>query len=467
MAGMGYGTTKPLALFGSGYMLENPEVTTKYSISLRSNSNTDSFVSYTQQRGRVEISSTDFQAGKVKWEAIITATDMDDVNIKLPLDGTIFSNDLTNVGNYVTGSFEVKDAANNVVTGATPNYNGSELTYTFPDNIGDTATINFETWIPKEKYYKQYRYNDSSWDFSSTQQVSNGATTGTATSAVKLLKADNTELATSNLWTVALKPVWIQKDGVQNYKDNTITWTITVNHNGKYNRKPLQDLAITDIIPVGLSFKSATFQKSEANVWSDINTITTRPADDVYSFGQVEGPVRLVIVTDITGTQTSFTNKATAKWNLDQTDGNGQNNDIGVTDQATVNKATNSLSKTANGGDLTSGTLGWKVTVKPLDAMPDGNIYDLLVYGDGSDIDWNNVQVSPPIDSELLTAIRTKSTANPRYWQRYKPGSFSSADGLTEKSIPLPKMARQSPIFWPSPALQPEKRYIRIPLILS
>ena len=97
--------------------------------------------------------------------------------------------------------------------------------------------------------------------------------------------------------------------------------------------------------------------------------------------------MRLVIVTDITGTQTSFTNKATAKWNLDQIDGNGQNNDIGVTDQATVNKATNSLSKTANGGDLTSGTLGWKVTVKPLDAMPDGNIYDLLVYGDGSEID--------------------------------------------------------------------------------
>ena len=176
---------------------------------------------------------------------------MDDVNIKLPLDGTIFSNDLTNVGNYVTGSFEVKDAANNVVAGAAPTYNGGELTYTFPDNIGDTAIINFETWIPKEKYYKQYRYNDSSWDFSSTQQVSNGATTGTATSAVKLLKADNTELATSNLWTVALKPVWIQKDGVQNYKDNTITWTITVNHNGKYNRKPLQDLAITDIIPPG------------------------------------------------------------------------------------------------------------------------------------------------------------------------------------------------------------------------
>ncbi|MGC6589393.1 DUF7601 domain-containing protein [Paenibacillus sp. Dod16] len=433
VAGMDYGTTKPLALFGSGYMLENPEVTAKYSISLRSNSNTDSFVSYTQQRGRVEISSTDFQAGKVKWQAIVTATDMDDVNIKLPLDGTIFSNDLTNVGNYVTGSFEVKDAANNVVIGEAPTYNGSELTYTFPDNIGDTATINFETWIPKEKYYKQYRYNDSSWDFSSTQQVSNGVTTGTATSAVKLLKADNTELATSNLWTVALKPVWIQKDGVQNYKDNTITWTITVNHNGKYNRKPLQDLAITDIIPPGLSFKSATFQKSEANVWSDINTITTKPADDVYSFGQVEGPVRLVIVTDITGTQTSFTNKATAKWNLDQTDGNGQNNDIGVTDQATVNKATNSLSKTANGGDLTSGTLGWKVTVKPLDSMPDGNIYDLLVYGDGSDIDWNNVQVSPTIDSELLTAIRTKSTANPRYWQRYKPDSFSSADGLTEK----------------------------------
>jgi len=433
VTGMDYGTTKPLALFGSGYMLENPEVAAKYSISLRSNSNTDSFVSYTQQRARVEISSTDFQAGKVKWQAIVTATDMDDVNIKLPLDGTIFSNDLTNVGNYVTGSFEVKDAANNVVIGAAPTYNGSELTYTFPDNIGDTATINFETWIPKEKYYRHYRYNDSSWDLSSTQHVSNGATTGTATSAVKLLKADNTELATSNQWTVALKPVWIQKGGVQNYKDNTITWTITVNHNGKYNRQPLQDLAITDAIPTGLSFKSATFQKFEANAWSDINTITTKPADDVYSFGQVNGPVRLVIVTDITGTQTSFTNKATAKWNLDQTNGNGQNNDIGVTDQATVTKATNSLSKTANGGDLTSGTLGWKVTVKPLDAMPDGNIYDLLVYGDGSNIDWNNVQVSPPIDSELLTAIRTKSTANPRYWQRYKPDSFSSADGLTEK----------------------------------
>nr|WP_307541018.1 DUF5979 domain-containing protein [Paenibacillus sp. W4I10] len=433
VAGMDYGTTKPITIFGSAYTLGNPDVTAKYSINLRSNSNTESLVSYTEQRGRIEISNTDFQAGKVKWQAIVTATDMDDVNIKLPLDRTIFSNDLTNVGNYVTGSLEVKDAANNVVAGATPTYNGSKLTYTFPDNIGDTATINFETWIPKEKYYKQYRYNDISWDLNSTQQVSNGATTGTAPSAVKLLKADNTELTASNLWTVALKPVWIQKDGVQNYKDNTITWTITVNHNGKYNRKPLQDLAITDAIPAGLSFKSATFQKSEANAWSDINTITTKPADDVYFFGNVDSPVRLVIVTDITGTQTSFTNKATAKWNLDQADGNGQNNDIGVTDQATVTKATNSLSKTSNGGDLTSGTLGWKVTVKPMDAMPDGSLYDLLVYGDGSDIDWNNVQVSPPMDSALLTAIRTKNAANPRYWQQYKPDSFSSADGLTEK----------------------------------
>lgn len=429
VAGMDYGTTAPLNLFGSGYMLENPDVAGKYSISLRSNSNTDSFVSYTQQRGRVEISNADFQAGKVKWQAIVTATDMDDVNIKLPLDKTIFSNDLTNVGNYVAGSFEVKDAANNVVAGATPTYNGNGLTYTFPDNIGDTATINFETWIPKEKYYAQYRYNDSSWDFSKTQQVING----TDTSAVKLLKADNTELTTGNTWAVALKPVWIQKDGVQNYKDNTITWTITVNHNAKYNRNPLQDLAITDVIPAGLTFKSATFQKSEANAWSDINTITTKPGDDVYSFGNVDGPVRLVIVTDITGTQTSFTNKATAKWNLDQTDGNGQNNDSGVTDQATVTKATISLSKTANGGDLATGILGWKVTFKPLDAMPDGSIYDLFVYGDGSDIDWSKVTVSPSIDSELLTAIRTKNAANPRYWQRYKPDSFSSADGLTEK----------------------------------
>ncbi|MFM9280787.1 DUF7601 domain-containing protein [Paenibacillus jiagnxiensis] len=428
--GMDYGTTKPLTIFGSGYMLENPKVTAKYNISLRSNSNTDSFVTYTQPRGRVEISDADFQAGKVKWQAIVTATDMDDVNIKLPLDGTIFSNDLTDVGNYVTGSFEVKDADNNVVEGATPTYNGGELTYTFPGGIGNTATVIFETWIPKEKYYTQYRYNDSSWDFARTQQVSNG----TETSAVKLLKSDdNTELTTSNLWTVALKPVWIQKDGVQNYKDNTITWTITVNHNGKYNRKPLQDLVITDVIPTGLTFKSATFQKFEANVWSDINTITMKPADNAYSFGNVNGPVRLIIVTDITGAQTSFVNSATAKWNLDQTDGNGQNNDKGVTDQATVTKATNSLSKTANGGDLTSGTLGWKVSFKPMDAMPDGNIYDLLVYGNGSDIDWNNVTVSPSIDSALLTAIRTKNAANPRYWQRYKPDSFASADGLTEK----------------------------------
>ncbi|MFB5676867.1 carboxypeptidase regulatory-like domain-containing protein [Paenibacillus terreus] len=429
--GMDYGTNKPLSIFGSGYMLENPKVTAKYNISLRSNSNTDSFVTYTQPRGRVEISDADFQAGKVKWQAIVTATDMDDVNIKLPLDGTVFSNNLTDVGKYVTGSFEIKDANNNVVVGATPTYNGGELTYTFPDGIGNTATVIFETWIPKEKYYAQYRYNDSGWDFARTQQVSNG----TETSAVKLLKSesDNTELTKSDQWTVALKPVWIQKDGVQNYKDNTISWTITVNHNGKYNRKPLQDLVITDVIPTGLTFKSATFQKFEADVWSDINTITTKPADNAYSFGNVNGPVRLIIVTDITGAQTSFVNSATAKWNLDQADGNGQNNDIGVTDQATVNKATNSLSKTANGGDLTSGTLGWKVTFKPLDAMPDGNIYDLLVYGDGSDIDWNNVTVSPSIDPALLTAIRTKNAANPRYWQRYKPDSFASADGLTDK----------------------------------
>ncbi|WP_307473063.1 DUF7601 domain-containing protein [Paenibacillus harenae] len=413
VTGINYGDQKPINIFGAGYILDNPELTPAYSITKRSNSNASD---------NNWINQADFVEGTIKWQVDISATDLFDPTIPQPLDELKFYDalDPVQVGTYVEGSLEVNGSA------ATPDSGtANALAYTFPAGSGDKAVVTFKTWIPKAKYYTEYN------TASGNQTVTNTA---------ELRDKSGNKLLSSNSWRVIFRPDWIQKSGTLDKRSSsadprTITWTIDVNKN--YSKQGLKDSTITDVLPAGLTWRSAAWQSwdSTINNWSATTTPITPGANGVYSFGEINGPIRLVIVSEITGSTTSFPNTAIAQWKLDVN--TVQNNDQAtVKDIATVTIGAHTLTKTTSTGDILGlGILPWKVTLTPQEALPDGAVYDLLVYGDASSIDFTKVTASPAIDPGILDQL--KGNNGPRYYQRFHSGSFQSSDGLTHQVYTL------------------------------
>ncbi|MGE6229964.1 DUF7601 domain-containing protein [Paenibacillus chitinolyticus] len=413
VSGINYGDQKPIDIFGAGYMLENPAVTPAYNITMKSNSNAS-------ENGWIY--EAEFVEGAIEWRVEVSATDMFDPAIPQPLDGLKFYDalDSAQLGIYVDGSLKVNGNA------ATPDGGtASALAYTFPAGSGDKAVITFKTWIPKAKYY--YEYNSGSTGY---QTVLNTA---------DLRDASDSKLLSSNSWRVAFKPDWIQKSGTLDKQSSstdprTITWTIDVNKN--YNKQGLKDFTITDALPAGLTWRSATWQSWDNTLkdWSATKASITPDANNVYNFGEVNGPIRLVIVSEVAGSVTNFANKATAQWKLDVN--SVQHNDQAtVSDAATVSIGAHTLTKSVGTGvePLSSGALPWKVTLTPQEALPDGAVYDLLVYGDAKSIDFTKVTANPAIDVGILDQLKLKGN----YYQRFQSGSFGSSDGLTHQVYTL------------------------------
>ncbi|WP_164827630.1 DUF7601 domain-containing protein [Paenibacillus ehimensis] len=410
LSGIDYGQQKPIGIFGAGYMLENPNVTPAYSITKRSNSNASD---------NNWINQAAFVEGAIEWQVELAATDMFDPAIPQPLDGLKFYDalDPVQVGTYVEGSLKVNGSSVTPDSGTT-----NALAYTFPAGFGDKATVTFKTWIPKVKYYREYNSGSSGFE--------------TVTNTAELRDASDSKLLSSNPWRVTFKPDWIQKSGVLDKRSSsadprTITWTIDVNKN--YSKQGLKDFTITDALPAGLTLRSAAWQSwdSAKKDWSATATPITPGANNLYSFSEVNGPIRLVIVSEVTGNTTGFTNTATAQWKLDVN--TVQDNDQAtVKDAAAVTIGAHTLTKSTSAGDtLGLGILPWKVTLTPQEALPDGAVYDLLVYGDANSIDFTKVTASPAIDAAILDQL--KGNNGPRYYQRFQSGSFQSSDGLTHQ----------------------------------
>ncbi|WP_372631005.1 DUF5979 domain-containing protein [Cohnella sp.] len=424
------------SIFGSDYKFSNSNLVPKYTITLNSLSN-----------GNYDtgINNPSFHEGAITWRAVVSATDMDDTTIPMPLDGLTFSDELANVGVYVPGSFIVdgEDAIE-------PAYAGGILSYQFPDastagNVKSTATVTFKTWIPKNIYY--YEKNGNLGDQYGWYRMDNTA---------KLLGDNAVVKASSNTHRIAIRPNWIVVSGKpgKSGNDTLITWTVVVNqrinNNNVLSRSGLQNVKITDKLPAGTEFVSATYKNGD----SGTNTSITRNAGGEYDIGaaiggNLDGPLYMTVVTKVTdGSKSTFDYSARANWELEVMDGGSaiQNNDAtswdapaSVVDTAQVKIGAHAFTKTVAARNNTAQTLyaGAKWTINltlqyDLDAPV---VYDLLVHGGSLDV-LNNLDDNPKVSSDTLNAIKSQID-DKQLWQKYRDKTLTVSSGLTGDVIAL------------------------------
>lgn len=350
-----------------------------------------------------EISKTgvaDVANKAIEWTVTITAT-QDGASIDL--EGYSFSDDLSQVGLYIPGSFAVDGVT------VTPTITGDTISYVFPADQLSPKEITFSTEI-----------GDSNFFATGEQVIRNTAT---------LLDKEE-EFLVDNQGIARFTPQWITKsgaasdgaEGIYDPTNRTITWTITANHMGT----TIDNFVITDILPDGLTFISASWQSWDGEEWGTLTSIT--PDDNgVYALGTIESMVRLVIVTGVP--DEDFTSIITTYYNSARIDGDGLPGDglssgsVGIPiGYAAINKK-----GTAN---PSNSSIHWTVEVNARgQAIPSLTVYDLLVYGDSTvGFDETLAQGFPEIiDPADLT---------PRYDQQYIEDSFIGS-GLTLVVYPI------------------------------
>ncbi|RED33416.1 carboxypeptidase regulatory-like domain-containing protein [Paenibacillus sp. VMFN-D1] len=421
--GIEYGDTKPISIFGGAYGLKNPAVTPAYNISLTGN-NWPKNGSWSWWY----VTVPGYQDGYLTFQSTPSSFDVLDATIKLPLDGMTFytkPSDYRMV--YVPGSFKV----NGTKVEPTIDVDGS-LSYVFPAGTGVDPKVEYQAWFHKDLYYKEYRGVGIDPGRGSGQRFDPKVELRDASAGVKASAARESWVA----------PDWIQTSGSYDHPNETITWKVTVN---QYNKKKLKDFTITNVLPAGLDFLSAEWQTWVDGVASGETQITP-DANGVYSFGDINGKVELVIKSKVTS-GSSFRIEPRANWDLDTPDGI-QNNDVitgtrpnAVTDEAMVTIGEHVFTKSGSVSieDFNLGGITWTVNLTPQYALPNAAVYDVLVHGGDLNVLDNAVDETGEVSAETIAKIKANvNTA--QLWKQYHAGSLkgvTNASGLTLKAIPL------------------------------
>ncbi|WP_152394206.1 DUF7601 domain-containing protein [Paenibacillus guangzhouensis] len=426
VTGMAYGETKPINIFGGAYQLKNPDVTAAYSITLTS----PGMIKWDQYSYR-GLQPAQFVEGAITWQSTVSAFDQFDNTIKLSLDGkTFYTNPAsynTSPGNvrgiYVPGSFKVNGIE------ATPSIGGDgSLTYTFPVGTGVDPKVEYKTWIPKDAYY--YEHKNPPGNLGRSYRDMRGT--------VELKQSDDTVLVSAGQ-EISFAPDWIQASASYDHLNQTITWTVVVN---QYNKKGLKNFTITNVLPTGLEFTSATWQTWVDGIASGEVSITP-DANSVYSFGDIDGKVELVIKSKVKN-GSSFRIDPRANWVLDTPDGI-QNNDVitglrpaAVTDEAIVTIGAHTFTKSGSISmeDFNFGGVTWTVNLTPQYALPNAAVYDVLVHGGDLNVLDSAVDETGEVTKETIAKIKANVNTS-QLWKQYHKDTLKSANGLTMKAIPL------------------------------
>ncbi|MDO4710924.1 MAG: hypothetical protein Q4A75_03020, partial [Peptostreptococcaceae bacterium] len=331
-----------------------------------------------------------------------------------PLKGYTFADDLAAIGSYVDGSLMVNGGS--VVPTTT-----APLSFTFPDNTADKATISFKTSIPDDKLYTQ-----------SEQSIVNTA---------KFSDEKGAEAVTVTSPPVTFTPQLIQKEGEASDhgstgpydpKNRTITWTITANQEEfTLQNAYIKDKLGTDVGNVlgQLTFKEATWQKWNGSGWDAPQNIVPENGED-YRFGTIDTKILLKIVTNVpdakdgySASTIRFNNGATLHWD----------NGPGIGTATFANIGFNAISKAVVKPDRTTSIIEWKTTVEERkQTIPGLKVYEIFAY-DLDGFDPSQVTGLPaglnPAEAKGLFGkeLQTKG-------QRYIDGSFNASANSTHLS---------------------------------
>ncbi|KQY79852.1 hypothetical protein ASD24_18055 [Paenibacillus sp. Root52] len=420
VTGMNYGESKPISIFGGAYQLKNPDVTPAYSINLAGD-NWPKNASWTWWY----ITVPAYQNGYLTIQSTPSAFDVLDATYKLPLDGMTFyskPSDYRTV--YVPGSFKVNGNA------VQPTIDGDGgLSYIFPAETGIDPKVEYQVWFNKDLFYKEYR--DVGMD--------PGRSGGQRFDPKVELRDANASVKASAVRETWIAPDWIQASASYDHSSETITWKVVVN---QYNKKGLEDFTITNVLPQGLEFESATWQTWVDGVGSEEAGITPDP-NGVYSFDTINGKVELLIKSKVIS-GSNFEIKPRANWNLATPDGI-QNNDVtvgtrpsAVTDEATVTVGAHTFTKAGavSTEDFNLGGITWTVNLAPQYALPNAAVYDVLVHGGNLNVLDNAVDDTGEVSADTIAKIKANVT-NAQLWKQYHKDSIKGTNGLNLKVIPL------------------------------
>lgn len=363
----------------------------------------------------------------IDWTVTITATkDGDDIS----LEGYTFSDDLTGVGDYVTGSFKVDG------TLPTPDYGENKvLSYTFPAETMSPVTVTFSTKIDKDSFDENYEI--------------------IGTNKAELTKDD--DVKGDGKYDFDFEPTWIVKSldtvekgeidsGMYNPADTTITWKITANHLGA----SLKNVVIKDYLPEGLVLDSASYRLWNGTNWDPLLISDGTPFDDwtevtgngdryyAFAFPTLDKKIELTIIAKVTDTkpaweEVTYTNSASIEWGTEGNDGwdGGSSSGVGVPIGVdSIIKSGKRLKNVNNHGEndktIVDAGVEWTVNINALGVEYKNLVaYDLIVHG-APDFTWNSdtMTIVDSSDNGIIINSNVLSTLKPRYNQKYIEGSF-------------------------------------------
>ncbi|MCG7378090.1 hypothetical protein MH215_13895 [Paenibacillus sp. ACRSA] len=420
VTGLNYGDSKPISIFGGAYQLKNPDVTPAYSINLAGD-NWPKNGSWTWWY----ITVPAYQDGYLTIQSTPSSFDVLDATNKLSLDGMTFyskPSDYRTV--YVPGSFKVNGNA----VQPTIDVDGG-LSYIFPAETGIDPKVEYKVWFNKDLFYKEYR--DVGMD--------PGRSGGQRFDPKVELRDANASVKASAVRETWIAPDWIQASASYDHSSETITWKVVVN---QYNKKGLKDFTITNVLPQGLEFESATWQTWVDGVGSEEAGIIPDP-NGVYSFGTINGKVELLIKSKVIS-GSGFRIDPRANWSMD-TPGGIQNNDVtagtrpsAVTDEATVTVGAHTFTKAGavSTEDFNLGGITWTVNLAPQYALPNAAVYDVLVHGGNLNVLDNAVDDTGEVSADTIAKIKANVT-NAQLWKQYHKDTIKGTNGLNMKVIPL------------------------------
>ncbi|MDO5111428.1 MAG: DUF5979 domain-containing protein [Clostridia bacterium] len=370
----------------------------------------------------------------VDWDVTVTPTKVGGTG---RLDSCKFTDKLTDVGDYVLGTFKVIGSNGAVVyqNDAPYNADAKTLTYTFPENSPGVHRVQFRTKTADSVYFSQ-----------TAKTIKNVASiSGRGMTEVKPEKSITYDID----WIVKEK---VAEPGIES-GNAKFAWIITANPEGV----TLPNAVIRDILHdneynVDVVFDGAELYTKPAGsldwVLSNghmLNNCTESPASGKtnydFALGTISTPVQLRLTAYFEVDASSDSNiqhhrhtlKNEAKLMWQGYDG------VGGGDPVTASIGLNPISKEVNTPyDPATHTVGWKITVEQSDMNTNLRVMELLWYADSgfspSTKDYTIKETVPGGLAGVTSAEFKTLGLTPSYRQRYA-GGLSGDVGLNQYTV--------------------------------